>query len=169
MIHITRLDSDPGRLVAARIRNRFSEETDGDCRQAVTAILSRIRKEGDAALLAYCRQFDCPTLDPASLKVSAAEFAQAEEEVDDAFRATLHFAVDRIRAFHEREQEDSWMLTRDDGAITGRLVRPVDSAGLVRAGRQRRVDASGFLGADERYPGPDCGRGAAGDGHAAQP
>jgi histidinol dehydrogenase len=134
MIHITRLDSDPGRLVAARIRNRFSEETDGDCRQAVTAILSRIRKEGDAALLAYCRQFDCPTLDPASLKVSAAEFAQAEEEVDDAFRATLHFAVDRIRAFHEREQEDSWMLTRDDGAITGRLVRPVDSAGLYVPG-----------------------------------
>jgi histidinol dehydrogenase len=134
MIHITRLDSDPGRLVAARIRNRFSEETDGDCRQAVTAILSRIRKEGDAALLAYCRQFDCPTLDLASLKVSAAEFAQAEEEVDDAFRATLHFAVDRIRAFHEREQEDSWMLTRDDGAITGRLVRPVDSAGLYVPG-----------------------------------
>lgn len=54
--------------------------------------------------------------------------------MDDQFRATLRFAADRIRRFHERELEDSWMLTRDDGAITGRLVRPVDSAGLYVPG-----------------------------------
>jgi len=134
MIEIIRLASDPGRLVAAKIRNRFSEETDGDCRQDVTGMLSRIRQEGDAALLAYCRQFDCPILTVESLRVSAAEFDQAEREVDDAFRETLRFAADRIRTFHEREMEDSWMLTRDDGAITGRLVRPVDSAGLYVPG-----------------------------------
>ena len=134
MIEIVRLASDPGRLIAAKIRNRFSEETDGDCRQAVSGMLSRIRKEGDAALIEYCRQFDCPILTVESLRVSAAEFDQAEREVDDAFRETLQFAADRIRTFHEREMEDSWMLTRDDGAITGRLVRPVDSAGLYVPG-----------------------------------
>ncbi|WP_319588304.1 histidinol dehydrogenase [uncultured Desulfobulbus sp.] len=134
MIEIVRLASDPGRLIAAKIRNRFSEETDGDCRQAVSGMLSRIRQEGDAALLEYCRQFDCPILTVESLRVSAAEFDQAEREVDDAFRQTLQFAADRIRTFHEREMEDSWMLTRDDGAITGRLVRPVDSAGLYVPG-----------------------------------
>jgi histidinol dehydrogenase len=134
MIEIVRLASDPGRLIAAKIRNRFSEETDGDCRQAVAGMLSRIRQEGDAALIEYCRQFDCPTLTVESLRVSAAEFGQAEREVDDAFRETLQFAADRIRTFHEREMEDSWMLTRDDGAITGRLVRPVDSAGLYVPG-----------------------------------
>jgi histidinol dehydrogenase len=32
--------------------------------------------------------------------------------------------------------EDSWFLTRDDGTITGRLVRPVDSAGLYVPGGQ---------------------------------
>ena len=134
MIEIVRLASDPGRLIAAKIRNRFSEETDGDCRQAVAGMLSRIRQEGDAALIEYCRQFDCPILTVESLRVSAAEFDQAEREVDDAFRETLQFAADRIRTFHEREMEDSWMLTRDDGAITGRLVRPVDSAGLYVPG-----------------------------------
>ena len=134
MIEIIRLASDPGRLIAAKIRNRFSEETDGDCRQAVAGMLSRIRQEGDSALIEYCRQFDCPILTVESLRVSAAEFDQAEREVDAAFRETLQFAADRIRTFHEREMEDSWMLTRDDGAITGRLVRPVDSAGLYVPG-----------------------------------
>ena len=32
--------------------------------------------------------------------------------------------------------EDSWLQTRDDGTIVGRLVRPVDSAGLYVPGGQ---------------------------------
>ena len=32
--------------------------------------------------------------------------------------------------------EDSWIVTREDGTVTGRLVRPVDSAGLYVPGGQ---------------------------------
>ena len=103
----------------------------------MTEILARVRQEGDAALVEYCRRFDCPVMDLAQLRVSPEEFALAEQQVDDAFRTTLKLAADRIRHFHERELEDSWMLTREDGTITGRLVRPVDSAGLyVPGGKQ---------------------------------
>jgi len=128
------LSSAEGRRIAAEVRNRFCEESESGCREAVAAILARVRREGDAAVLDYCRQFDCPVLTLETLRVSAAEFTQAEAEVDDEFRHTLRFAADRIRRFHEREMEDSWLLTRDDGAITGRLVRPVDSAGLYVPG-----------------------------------
>ena len=134
MIKPLHLNSAEGRRLAAEIPNRFAEAADGGCREAVADILARIRREGDAAVLDYCRQFDCPVMTPESLQVSPEEFAQAEREVDDGFRETLRFAADRIRRFHEREMEDSWMLTRDDGAITGRLVRPVDSAGLYVPG-----------------------------------
>lgn len=134
MIHLVRLASEEGGRVAAAIRNRFADETDASCREAVTSILARVRREGDAAVLDYSRQFDCPSLALETLRVTSAEFAQAEGEVDDAFRQTLRFAADRIRRFHEREMEDSWLLTRDDGVVTGRLVRPVDSAGLYVPG-----------------------------------
>jgi len=134
MIKSIRLSSAEGRRIAAEVRNRFCEESESGCREAVAAILARVRREGDAAVLDYCRQFDCPVLTLETLRVSAAEFTQAEAEVDDEFRHTLRFAADRIRRFHEREMEDSWLLTRDDGAITGRLVRPVDSAGLYVPG-----------------------------------
>ena len=134
MIKPLHLNSAEGRRIANEIPNRFAEADDGGCRETVADILVRIRREGDAAVLDYCRQFDCPVMTLASLRVSEAEFTQAEAEVDDDFRETLRFAADRIRRFHEREMEDSWMLTRDDGAITGRLVRPVDSAGLYVPG-----------------------------------
>ena len=101
MIRCLRSHSDEGQRALQGLVDRFSEET--GCREAVEAILGRVRREGDAAVLDYGRRFDCPTLTVESLRVSEAEFARAEEEVDEAFRATLRLAIDRIRTFHERE------------------------------------------------------------------
>lgn len=134
MITPVLLNSDQGQKIAAGIRNRFVDETDGACREAVAAILDRVRREGDAAVLDYCRRFDCPVMTSEGLKVTPEEFARAEQEADEDFRGSLRFAAERIRCFHEREMEDSWLLTRDDGVVTGRLVRPVDSAGLYVPG-----------------------------------
>lgn len=134
MITPVLLNSDQGQKIAAGIRNRFVDETDGACREAVAAILDRVRREGDAAVLDYCRRFDCPVMTSEGLKVTPEEFARAEQEADEDFRGSLRFAAERIRRFHEREMEDSWLLTRDDGVVTGRLVRPVDSAGLYVPG-----------------------------------
>lgn len=128
------INTPEGARCRAALRNRFAEENEGGCRAAVTEILKRVRREGDAALVDYCRRFDCPTMNLEQLRVSPEEFAQADREVDAGFRASLELAAERIRRFHERELEDSWMLTREDGAITGRLVRPVDSAGLYVPG-----------------------------------
>ena len=128
------LNSDEGQRIAAAIRNRFADATDGACREAVAAILDRVRREGDAAVLDYCRRFDCPVINPQNLRVTPEEFDQAEAAADENLRHSLRFAADRIRRFHEREMEDSWLLTRDDGVVTGRLVRPVDSAGLYVPG-----------------------------------
>jgi histidinol dehydrogenase len=45
-------------------------------------------------------------------------------------------AIERLQFFHEQELEKSWTMTRDDGAITGRLIRPVAAAGLYVPGGQ---------------------------------
>ncbi len=129
-----RIDTPEGQQCRVALRNRFIEENDTACREAVADILTRVRREGDAAVLDYCRKFDSPTLSLETLRVTPGEFDRAEQEVDADFRETLRFAAARIRTFHERELEDSWMLTREDGTITGRLVRPVDCAGLYVPG-----------------------------------
>ncbi len=118
-----------------QLKNRFVEP-DAGCRDAVAEIIDRVRVDGDRAVLEYTRKFDAPTLTLDALRVSEDEFEEAAASVDEDFLATLRFAAERIRTFHEREMEDSWMLTRDDGTITGRLVRPVDSAGLYVPGGQ---------------------------------
>ena len=130
-----RAASEAGLALVARLRDRF-QSAGGDCCQQVAEIISQIKSRGDKALLGYINQFDAPNLTLDRLKVSEAEFKAAAAEVSPEFLATLDKASRRIRLFHEREREDSWMLTREDGAITGRLTMPVDSAGLYVPGGQ---------------------------------
>ena len=99
-------------------------------------ILAAVKARGDEALIEYGRRFDSPLLTLDRLQVNAREMTAAYEQVDDQFLATLAKAIDRIETFHQREMEDSWMQTREDGTIVGRLVRPVDSAGLYVPGGQ---------------------------------
>ncbi len=135
-VRISRLDSAEGAEAAARICGRFNDDA-AACQESVAEILARVRQEGDGALLDYCRRFDAPSMELDGLRVSEAEFAEAEKQADDELRATISFAAERVRSFHERELPDSWMLTREEGIITGRLVRPVDAAGLyVPGGRE---------------------------------
>lgn len=124
-----------GKKAMANLRNRFVL-ADASCRQTVVEILDRVRAEGDNALIEYTRKFDAPQIELADLRVTEEDFNRAEAAVDQAFMETLRFAAARIQTFHEREMEDSWFITRPDGTITGRLVRPVDSAGLYVPGGQ---------------------------------
>jgi len=124
-----------GKEILSGLRDRF-QLADPACRQTVTSIIENIRQRGDEALIEYIRQFDAPNMDVNQLRVSDEELHEAMTSVDDDFLDALEVAIERIYAFHEREKEQSWMMTREDGAITGRLVHPVDSAGLYVPGGQ---------------------------------
>lgn len=134
-IRTLRVETEEGQHLVRSLRDRFSFG-DGGCHDRVALILDEVRRRGDAAVVDYTRQFDAPELTAVGLRVSEAEIEAAGREVDSAFLAALRLAAERIRIFHEREMEDSWLLTREDGTVTGRLVRPVDSAGLYVPGGQ---------------------------------
>ncbi len=134
-IRIESYATDQGKKSMDSLRDRFAL-ADSNCAQTVTDILEQVRSRGDEAVLEYTRRFDAPELGLEAFKVTEEEFTEAAAAVDEDFMKTLAFAAERIRLFHEREMEDSWMMTREDGTITGRLVRPVDSAGLYVPGGQ---------------------------------
>ena len=127
--------SAAGQKKLAELSDRF-QLADSSCREIVSGILARVKEEGDQAVVDFTRKFDSPDFGREQLAVSEAEIRRAYNMVDDKFMASVTLARERIRDFHQREMEESWMLTRNDGVITGRLVRPVDSAGLYVPGGQ---------------------------------
>lgn len=127
--------SAAGTRKLAALQDRF-QSADSNCHQIVFDIIKNIRERGDAALVEYTCQFDAPAFTLDQLKVTEAEIAHAFTLVDEDLLATLDLAIKRIQTFHEHEKEESWTITGDHGIITGRLVNPVDSAGLYVPGGQ---------------------------------
>lgn len=102
----------------------------------VRDILATVRKDGDAALIAYTRKFDCPAFAPAMLRVSKEQLAHAAASIPAEDSRIIAEAAANIRAFHERQKENSWFTTSEDGTILGQMIRPVDRVGLYVPGGQ---------------------------------
>lgn len=127
--------SAAGQAKIAQLRDRF-QLANTQCQEAVAAILADVKSRGDQAVVEYTRKFDSPNLTVDQLRVSDEELRTAFDQVDEGFLDTLEIAIERIYSFHEHEKEQSWMVTREDGTITGRIVNPVDAAGLYVPGGQ---------------------------------
>ena len=131
----TTTSSTRGQELLLRLCDRF-QTADSKCMHTVSDIIAGVRSQGDEALLKYTRQFDAPDLTVEQMRVSRQELDESYNQVDPDFIRTLDIAFERIHFFHEREKEESWTITRDDGIVTGRLVHPVESAGLYVPGGQ---------------------------------
>ncbi len=99
---------------------------------AAQAIVDDVRARGDEAIREYCLRFDgaCPD----HFRVPD-ELVQASlDMVDPEFLASLRLAERQIRSFHEREREQSWFTTREDGTILGVKVTPLPSVAVYVPG-----------------------------------
>lgn len=128
------ISSSAGQKGISNLLNRF-QASDQTVITSVAKILADVRSGGDAAVIGYTKKYDAPEMEQ-PLAVSSEELEQAYNLVDSSFLETIEVAIDRIQGFHEREMEDSWLQTRENGTIVGRLVRPVDRAGLYVPGGQ---------------------------------
>ena len=98
----------------------------------VSQIIADVVKNGDEALYRYCEKFDRATL--TSLQVSQQEIDEAVAAVDPAFITILEKAAVNIRAFHEKQVRNSFIIHEENGVIMGQKIIPVDRAGLYVPG-----------------------------------
>ena len=109
-------------------------EDSPDVDDAVAAIIADVRARGDAAVIELTAKFDRLTLTPETLRISAAEIAQAAGQVSAEDRAALELAATRIRAYHERQLPEDAEWTDAAGATLGWRWTAVSAAGLYVPG-----------------------------------
>jgi histidinol dehydrogenase len=115
-------------------------EADEDVSRDVSAILKRVRAEGDAALAEYTRRFDRHDLDASGWAVDPADCRAALDSLSTPLRDALELAAARIAAYHEKQKP----VDSDD----------VDAAGVRLGARWSAVDAAGLYvpGGRAAYP-----------------
>ena len=113
--------------------------------EAVRAILAAVRERKDEALREYTERFDRVRLE--TFRVSAAEFAEASEQVSPQVKAALQEAAENIRDYHSRQVRQSWFVTKESGTMLGQLIRPLQRAGLYVPGGTAAYPSSVLMNA----------------------
>ena len=103
-----------------------------DVSGTVRDIIENVRKNGDSALLEYCQKFDKATL--SSLEVSESEIDEAFASVEPKFIEIIKDAAKNIRAFHEKQVRNSFIINDCDGVVIGQKVIPIERVGLYVPG-----------------------------------
>ena len=114
-----------------RITKRDQAESE-DIRKAVEAILADIEQRGDAAVREYTKRFDGVDLD--CFLVSPEEIVDAVDIVGPDFMAILEEAAANIRAYHERQVEQTWIDTFRPGVRLGAKFTPIQRVGVYVPG-----------------------------------
>lgn len=100
--------------------------------EAATEIIANVRENGDAALRDYTQRFDGVAVD--AFRVPQSDIDAAREKIDPTTAKALEQAAAQIREFHERQLQQSWFSVREDGALVGAKVSPLDSVGIYVPG-----------------------------------
>ncbi len=103
-------------------------ESQADIEQLARSIIREVRREGDAALLAYAARFDRAQLD--SVRVTPEEFDAAEKLLNAKQVAALETAIDNVRRFHAAQLAAPLSMEVMPGVLCERVYRPIPAVGL---------------------------------------
>ena len=106
---------------------------------AVAAIVSGVRRRGDAALLQYARRLD--RLDGA-LEVSRDEIDEQAARVPPKVRAALAAAARNIEKVARRQRPQGWKLSPQPGVTVEQRVTPLDRVGCYVPGGRYPLPSS---------------------------
>ena len=98
----------------------------------VSEIIENVKANGDKALFEYCERFDKAKL--SSLEVTEAEIDEAFNSVEPKFLEIIKKAAGNIRNFHSKQVRNSFIISEQDGIVTGQKVTPIEKVGLYVPG-----------------------------------
>ncbi|HRN60694.1 MAG TPA: histidinol dehydrogenase, partial [Chiayiivirga sp.] len=101
---------------------------DAALREAVAALIARVRDDGEAALRELTVRFDGCELE--DFRVSPEAFERARREVSEPLRAAIFAAKARIERFHAAGMTAPYAMDTAPGVRCERVLRPIRRVGL---------------------------------------
>ena len=108
-------------------------------------VLAAVRREGDAAVARYARQFDGAVLRSADFRVAPREIRAAAHEVPRPVRAAIREADRRIAAFCRGGRKRKWSMATGHGGMLGEQFVPFDRVGVYVPGGQAPLVSTALM------------------------
>ncbi len=122
-----------------------SSTTDTTVRSRTTAIIARVREEGDAALVAFARDFD--QVDLPAIEVPRATWDAALASLDPELRRVLERSARNIAAVHDAFRPVATECSPEPGIRVGRRPDPLGRVGIYAPGGRAAYPSSLLMGA----------------------
>ena len=114
----------------------------GQYTEAVDAIVSHVKKDGDAAVFNYTKQFDGAEINAGNIRVTPEEIEAAYNEVSEDVLEVIRKAIVNIRTYHEKQKQYSWLDSQPNGTILGQKVTPLTRVGVYVPGGKAAYPSS---------------------------
>ncbi len=120
-------------------------ETDKKVTEVVSEIIDDVRKNGDEAVKKYTLKFDGSI--PQYYEVPRDVINDALGEADEEFVNALLNAIENISDFHNRQKQQSFIDSKENGVILGQRVRGLAKVGLYVPGGTAAYPSSVLMNA----------------------
>jgi len=119
-----------------------------DVLNTVEEIINTIRSKGDKALIDYSIKFDgVKAKSMADLLISQEELEKSFDGLSDKQKNAIKIAVERIKAYHLKQNQQTWFYTDEDGTMLGQKITPLDRVGLYVPGGKAAYPSSVLMNA----------------------
>lgn len=132
-MRILQLDKETKSNILEDLLKR-SPNSYGEFEDRVAAIILEVRKNKDAAIFSYTKQFDGADISADNLVVTEEEIKEAYDTVDPTLLAVIRKALVNIREYHEKQRQYSWFDSKENGIILGQKVTPLQRVGVYVPG-----------------------------------
>lgn len=106
----------------------------GNYEATVREILEHVKEEGDSALFEYTKEFDKTEITAETIRVTEEEIKEAYEKTDPALIDVIRKALVNIRSYHEKQKQNSWFTSSEEGTMLGQKVTPLQRVGVYVPG-----------------------------------
>lgn len=106
----------------------------GGFEERVNAIIENVKKNGDAAVFGYTKQFDGVEVTAENVRVTPEEIEEAYANVDQTLLDVIRKSLVNIRSYHEKQKKYSWFDSTENGTMLGQKVTPLGIVGLYVPG-----------------------------------
>jgi histidinol dehydrogenase len=112
--------------------SRRPEIDKSDLGIVVSNIMNRVRSEKDKAVSFFSEQFD--GVPAGNIKVSASEFLESEEQINEELKNAVNTAKTNIENFHSSQLQKEPVIETSEGIKCWRKNSPIETVGLYIPG-----------------------------------
>ena len=126
----------------------WDNSSNEEVNSTVKKIIDDVIRKCDQSVLDYTQKFD--SVDAGSISeliISKERLKESFDNLVDEQKTALTVAADRIKSYHQKQVQESWSYTEDDGTVLGQKVMPLERAGLYVPGGKAAYPSSVLMNA----------------------